>query len=180
MKPSCTRSNRRRWRRCCSCAASLASVVMDATDRAILYQLQRNGRIANNELADLVGLSPSPCLRRVKNLESAGVIVGYTATLDRDAVDCGYEAIVWVTLATVTRDSLLEFEDAVQEIAEITEAARMMGQPDYLLRVVCRDAAAFELLYMDCLARLPHVQTLTSQLAMKTVKRSAELPLRPQ
>ncbi len=150
---------------------------MDEVDRSILLLLQQNGRIPNNELADRVGLSPSPCLRRVRRLEADGVITGYTAVLDRSAVARDYEPIVWVTLATVTRESMLEFEDAVQDIPEIVEAARMMGQPDYLLRVVTADAASFESLYIDRLASLPHVQTLTSQLAMKVVKRTTELPL---
>jgi len=150
---------------------------MDGIDRAILIHLQKNGRMANNELADAVGLSPSPCLRRVRNLERAGVITGYTTVLDRQLVGCSYEPIVWVTLATVTRQSMVEFEQAVQEIPEIVEAARMMGQPDYLLRVITRDADQFESLYIDRLANLPHVQTLTSQLAMKIVKRSVELPI---
>jgi DNA-binding Lrp family transcriptional regulator len=150
---------------------------MDDVDRAILVELQRNGRIPNNELADAVGLSPSPCLRRVRNLEAAGVIAGYTAIVDRSAVGCSYEPIVWVTLATVTRASMLEFEEAVTAVPQIVEAARMMGQPDYLLRIVTADADAFEALYIDVLANLPHVQTLTSQLAMKIVKRTAELPI---
>jgi DNA-binding Lrp family transcriptional regulator len=151
---------------------------VDDIDRAILYQLQRNARIANNELAELAGLSPSPCLRRVRNLEAAGVITGYTAELDRKQVGCGYEPIVWATLTTITRPTLLEFEDAIQDIPEIVEAARMLGQPDYLLRIVTADADSFESLYIDRLARLPNVQTLTSQLAMKTVKRTAQLPIR--
>ncbi|MEM9134917.1 MAG: Lrp/AsnC family transcriptional regulator [Actinomycetota bacterium] len=151
---------------------------MDGIDRAIVHHLQRDGRIANNELADLVGLSPSPCLRRVRNLEADGVITGYTAVVDRSAIGCGYEPIVWATLSVVTRESLLEFEEAVQAIDEITEVARMMGQPDYLLRVVCADAESFESLYIDHLAKLPHVQTLTSQLAMKVIKRTAVLPVR--
>lgn len=150
---------------------------MDDIDRAILHHLQREGRIPNNELADLVGLSPSPCLRRVRHLEAKGIITGYTAVLDRSAVGCEYEPIVWVTLSTVTRDSMLAFEEAIQVIPEIVEAARMMGQPDYLLRVVTADAEAFEALYIDRLAMLPHVQTLTSQLAMKVVKRTPELPI---
>lgn len=152
---------------------------VDEIDRAILYQLQRRGRIANNELADLVGLSPSPCLRRVRHLEEERVIVGYTAVLDRHAVGCDYEPIVWVTLSQVTRASMLEFEGALQGIPQIVEAARMMGQPDYLLRIVTADADQFESLYIDRLASLPHVQTLTSQLAMKVVKRSNELPIGP-
>lgn len=151
---------------------------MDDIDRAILYQLQRNGRIANNELADVVGLSPSPCLRRVRNLEAAGAISGYVAILDRDSVGCSYEPMVWVTLEKVTKASLLEFEAAVEGVPEIVEVARMMGQPDYLVRVVTADADHFETLYMDVLANLPHVEKLTSQLAMKIIKRTTELPIR--
>lgn len=150
---------------------------MDSIDRAILRELQRSGRIPNNDLAERVGLSPSPCLRRVRRLEADGIIAGYSAVLDREAVGCAYEPIVWVTLTSVTRASMVEFEAAIQEIPAIVEAARMMGQPDYLLRVVAADADAFEALYMDDLAALPHVQTLTSQLAMKVVKRTPELPI---
>ncbi len=150
---------------------------MDSIDRAIVSELQRQGRIPNNDLADLVGLSPSPCLRRVRRLEAEGVIAGYSAVVDREAVGCAYEPIVWATLTSVTRESMLEFEQAIQAIPSIIEAARMMGQPDYLLRVVAADAEAFETIYMDELAALPHVQTLTSQLAMKVVKRTTELPI---
>ncbi len=150
---------------------------MDLIDRAILRRLQARGRLPNNELAELVGLSPSPCLRRVRSLEADGVIAGYAALLDRDAVGCSYEPLVWVTLAEVTRAAMVAFEDAVQDISEVVEAMRMMGQPDYLLRVVTTDADTFEALYMDQLACLPHVQTLTSQLAMKVVKRTHEIPI---
>ena len=150
---------------------------MDSIDRAIISELQRHGRMQNNDLADLVGLSPSPCLRRVRRLEADGVIAGYGAVVDREAVGCAYEPIVWVTLTSVTRESMLEFEQAIQTVPSIIEAARMMGQPDYLLRVVAADADAFESIYMDELAALPHVQTLTSQLAMKVVKRTTALPI---
>lgn len=150
---------------------------MDEIDRAILSQLQLDGRLANNQLAERVGLSPSPCLRRVRQLEAAGVITGYAALVDRRVIGCGYEPLVWVTLKEVTRDTMAAFEEAVQPIAEIVEVLRMMGQPDYLLRVVTRDPTTFEQLYFDHLARLPHVQTLTSQLAMKAVKRTTVLPV---
>jgi DNA-binding Lrp family transcriptional regulator len=152
---------------------------VDRIDEAILYHLQREGRLANNELADRVGLSPSPCLRRVRNLETSGAITGYAALIDRSVVGCDYEPLVWVTLSQVTRDSMIAFESAVRAIPSITEVLRMMGQPDYLLRIVTADADTFEDLYIDTLASLPHVQTLTSQLAMKAVKRTHELPLDP-
>lgn len=157
--------------------SGVESSAVDDIDRAILYQLQQNGRIANNELAEAVGLSPSPCLRRVRNLEASGAISSYVAILARDIVGCSYEPMVWVTLETVTRVSMLEFEDAVRTVPEIVEVARMMGQPDYLVRVVAADADHFESLYIDVLANLPHVQKLTSQLAMKIIKRTTEVPL---
>lgn len=150
---------------------------MDAIDRAIIGHLQRNGRLTNLELADRVGLSPSPCLRRVRQLEATGVIQGYAALVDPRAIGRSYEPLVWVTLSEVTRRSMIEFEAAVDEIDDVVEVMRMMGQPDYLMRVATADADSFEALYMDHLARLPHVQTLTSQLAMKTVKRRPAAPL---
>lgn len=150
---------------------------MDTIDRAILNCLQAEGRLANNELAARVGLSPSPCLRRVRNLEKAGVITGYAALIDPAAVDCTYEPLVWVTLDKVTRDSLVSFESVLADVPEIVEALRMMGQPDYLLRIVTAGPESFEALYMDVLAALPHVKTLTSQLAMKAIKRTQRLPI---
>jgi Lrp/AsnC family transcriptional regulator, leucine-responsive regulatory protein len=145
---------------------------VDDIDRAIIDQLQQHGRLTNLELAERVGLSPSPCLRRVRQLEADGVIEGYTAVVNRRAIGRAYEPLVWVTLSEVTRESMTAFESAVDEIDDVVEVMRMMGQPDYLLRIATTDAESFEALYMDHLARLPHVQTLTSQLAMKTVKRS--------
>ena len=151
---------------------------MDHIDRAIIIELQRNARLTNIELADRVGLTPSPCLRRVKQLETSGVIRGYTALVAPAAIGRSYEPLVWVTLSRVTRESLSEFENAVQAVDDVVEAMRMMGQPDYLLRIATANADSFEILYMDHLASLPHVQTLTSQLAMKTVKRSHAVPPR--
>lgn len=150
---------------------------MDDIDRAIIDQLQQHGRLTNLELAERVGLSPSPCLRRVRQLEADGVIEGYTAIVNRRAIGRAYEPLVWVTLSEVTRESMTAFESAVDAIDDVVEVMRMMGQPDYLLRIATTDAESFELLYMDHLARLPHVQTLTSQLAMKTVKRSHFSPV---
>jgi DNA-binding Lrp family transcriptional regulator len=169
-----------RWQSLASSTNNLGGIAfsaMDQIDRAILHYLQRDGRISNQELADKVGLTPSPCLRRVRQLEAAGVITGYTALLDRERAGCAYEPLVWVTLSEVTRASMKAFEGAVAEIPDVIEVLRMMGQPDYLLRVVSSGPAAFEMLYIDRLAGLPFVQTLTSQLAMKVVKRSQVLPV---
>jgi DNA-binding Lrp family transcriptional regulator len=143
---------------------------VDDIDRAIIAQLEKNARLSNIELADRVGLSASPCLRRVRQLEHTGVIRDYTAIVDPAAVGRAYQPLVWVTLSSVTRESLSAFEHAVEVIDEVAEVLRMMGQPDYLLRVETADIHSFQTLYMDHLAALPHVQTLTSQLAMKSVK----------
>jgi len=150
---------------------------MDKVDREILYQLQVNGRLPNNELADLVGLSPSPCHRRVRLLEASGVIRRFTAVLDPQLIGRGYEVLVWVTLREVTRATMAEIEERFAALEEITEASRMMGQPDYLIRVRLADAVAYESFYIDVLAALPHVQTLTSMTTMKTIKRHQ--PMRP-
>ncbi len=150
---------------------------MDRIDRDILFQLQQDGRLPNNELADLIGLSPSPCHRRVRNLEAAGTIQRYTAVVDPQAIGRGYEVLVWVTLTKVTRSTMADIEERFYSLEEVTEAFRMMGQPDYLVRVAVADSAAFEAFYIDTLAALPHVQTLNSMTTMKTIKRHR--PLRP-
>ena len=149
----------------------MAAEVFDPVDRQILNELQSDGRMTNVELAGRVGLTAPPCLRRVRQLEHDNIIERYAAIVNRAALGRSYEPLVWVTLSHVTRQSMGEFEIAIQAIDEVVEAARMMGQPDYLLRIETRDAESFESLYIDRLAGLPHVQKLTSQLAMKVVKR---------
>jgi len=150
---------------------------MDRIDRDILFQLQQDGRLPNNELADRIGLSPSPCHRRVRNLEATGTIQRYTAIVDPTAIGRGYEVLVWVTLTKVTRSTMADIEEHFESLEQVTEAFRMMGQPDYLVRVAVADSAAFEAFYIDILAALPHVQTLTSMTTMKTIKRNR--PVRP-
>lgn len=150
---------------------------MDDIDRAILFQLQADGRLPNYELADRVGLSPSPCLRRVKRLEEAGTIQRYAAIVDPSAIGRGYEVLVWVTLREVTREAMATIEERFAALDEVVDAFRMMGQPDYLVRVAVADVAAYEAFYIDTLAALPGIQTLTSMTTMKTIKRHQ--PLRP-
>jgi Lrp/AsnC family leucine-responsive transcriptional regulator len=177
MTSRCPTPRGRRWRILLTVAVRLASDAVDDIDRAILLQLQDDGRLPNNELAERVGLSPSPCLRRVKRLEAAGTIQRYAAIVDPAAIGRAYEVLVWVTLREVTRESMAVIEARFAEQDEISEAFRMMGQPDYLVRVAVADAAAYESFYIDTLAALPGVQTLTSMTTMKTIKRHS--PLRP-
>jgi Lrp/AsnC family transcriptional regulator, leucine-responsive regulatory protein len=156
----------------------LELVIMDRTDRAILAALQENGRLPNTELADRVGLSPSPCLRRVRNLEASGVITGYHAAVDPQAVGCGFQVLVHVSMNAGARKETMEaFEAAVVAIDEVVECRRMFGDPDYLLWVAAADVEAYERLYMSRIVALPGVARTNSQLTLKTIKAGGRLPL---
>ena len=150
---------------------------MDAIDRAILRHLQAHGRLSNLELAERVGLSPSPCLRRVRNLEAAGVISGYYAVVDPAAVGRSFQVIVHVTMGAQDRATLHAFEAQVVKLDEVIECRRMFGDPDYLLHVAVADLAAFEKLYMERLVGLPGVARTNSQFTMKVVKAGGGLPV---
>lgn len=150
---------------------------MDALDRAILRQLQDEGRLSNVELAARVRLSPSPCLRRVRALEQAGVITGYHADLDPHAVGRGFQVIVHADMMIKDRATIEAFEDRVRGLEEVTECRRMFGFPDYLMRVAVADQDAYEAFYMNQLADLPGVARLNSQFTMKTIKAGERLPI---
>jgi Lrp/AsnC family transcriptional regulator, leucine-responsive regulatory protein len=149
---------------------------MDRVDRAILRHLMQQGRLSNTELADRVGLSPSPCLRRVRNLERAGVISGYHASVDLTALGRGFEVLVHVEMAIQDRATLEAFEAEIARIDEIVQCRRMFGQPDYLLWIATADLGAYERLYMTRLTNLPGVARTNSQFTMKTIKDSIRLP----
>lgn len=149
---------------------------MDRVDRAILRHLMQEGRLSNTELADRVGLSPSPCLRRVRNLERAGVISGYHAAVDMAALGLGFEVLVHVEMAIQDRATLEAFEAEIAGIDEIVRCRRMFGQPDYLLWIATADLGAYERLYMTRLTNLPGVARTNSQFTMKTIKNGIRLP----
>ncbi|MFI7068165.1 Lrp/AsnC family transcriptional regulator [Kribbella sp. NPDC050124] len=150
---------------------------MDRIDRQILAELQQNGRLTVTELADRIGLSLSPCHRRLRELERTGVITGYRALVDPQAVGLGFEALVFVTMGQEDRDTLLGFEDAVTRIPNVLQAQRLFGDPDYLLRVVTADLEAYANLEDDVLAALPGVKRLTSTLVMKLVVSERPVPV---
>jgi Lrp/AsnC family transcriptional regulator, leucine-responsive regulatory protein len=149
---------------------------MDGVDRGILRHLMQEGRLSNIELADRVGLSPSPCLRRVRNLERAGVISGYHAAVDMAALGQGFEVLVHVEMAIQDRATLEAFEAQIAQIDEIVQCRRMFGQPDYLLSIATADLGAYERLYMTRLTNLPGVARTNSQFTMKTIKDGIRLP----
>ncbi|GAA3042336.1 MULTISPECIES: Lrp/AsnC family transcriptional regulator [Streptosporangium] len=150
---------------------------MDGTDRAILNHLQVDGRLSNLELAERVRLTPSPCLRRVRNLEEAGVITGYRAVIDPAAVGRGFQVVAYVELEGQDAETVTAFEAAVLEIDDVVECLRMFGRPDYVLRVAVPDMDAYSQLCLERLGRLPGLDKLTSQIAMKALKTGGALPL---
>ncbi|MEV0175827.1 Lrp/AsnC family transcriptional regulator [Streptomyces sp. NPDC050803] len=145
-------------------------ISLDAIDREILFHLRRDGRLTNVELAKRVGLTPPPCLRRVKRLEEAGVIAGYRAVVDPAAMGRGLEVLVDVEISAQDRRTVEEFEVTVASYDEVIEFRRMYGRPDYFLRVAVADHAAYEAFLMGRLSGLPAVQRLESHLTMKEIK----------
>ncbi|MEU2285804.1 Lrp/AsnC family transcriptional regulator [Streptomyces sp. NPDC013178] len=143
---------------------------LDALDREILFHLRQDGRLTNVELAKRVGLTPPPCLRRVKRLEEAGVITGYRAVVDPEALGRGLEVLVDVEIYAQDRKTVEEFEDTVASYEEVVEFRRMYGRPDYFLRVAVADHAAYEAFLTGKLSGLPAVLRLESHLTMKRIK----------
>jgi DNA-binding Lrp family transcriptional regulator len=151
----------------------LVFYAMDSVDRAIIGHLTANGRLANTELADLVGLSPSPCLRRVRNLEKTGAITGYHAAVDPAAIGRGFQVLLHVEMALQDHATIEAFEAEIAQIEQVVECRRMFGHPDYLIWIAVADLDAYEQLYMAKLTNLPGVARTNSQFTMKTVKTPA-------
>lgn len=151
---------------------------MDRIDREILSQLQEDGRISVTELAGRVGLSLSAAHRRLRDLEQSGAIEHYRAVISPEALGLEFEAIVFVTIGRTDLDTIAAFETAVAALPDVVEAERLFGEPDYMLRVLTRDLAAYQRLYDHALGALPGVQRLTSTLVMKRIGAERTIPLR--
>jgi Lrp/AsnC family transcriptional regulator, leucine-responsive regulatory protein len=151
--------------------------MIDGIDERILSQLQANGRLTNVELAERVGLSPSPCLRRVRILEEAGIIRGYQAAVDQVKVGLPVSVFVSVKLEKQREDALQRFETAVRSFPEVLECYLMTGQRDYLLRVVAKDLADYERFLKATLTRIDGVASIESSFALAQVKHTAMLPI---
>ena len=151
---------------------------LDRIDQLILAELQRDGRLSNRDLAEKVHLSESACLRRVRALDEAGVIDRYTAVVNQARVGLPGNVFVSITLNRQEQGDLAAFEAAVQRVPEVMECYLMTGQHDYLLRVVVSDPADFERLHSQHLTRLPAVARVQSSFALRTVRKTEELPIR--
>ena len=143
---------------------------VDSIDRAIIAKLMVDSSLTNTELADRVGLTPSPCMRRVRRLEEAGIILGYRAQVDPGAVGRAFEVHVDIELAVTSGSAIEQFETALVAFEEVVEAHRLFGQPDYLVRVAVADLPAYEQFLTGQLMNLPGLGRLQSRFAMKTVK----------
>lgn len=150
---------------------------LDKTDRAILAALQRDGRMPIARLADTVGLSETPCARRLKRLESDGYIERYRAQLSRKALGFGVVAFVLVRFAVHDRDVANRFEREILAIERILSCHNVSGTADYLLQVVARDLDDYGTFLRESLRNLPCVTSIESALSLREVKREAEMPL---
>lgn len=150
---------------------------LDPIDLKILARLQDEARTSNVELAQSVGLSPSPCLRRVRELERRGVVRRYVTLLDPEAVGLPVSVFVNVTLEKQVEEALEVFEAAIRQRPEVMECYLMTGESDYLLRVVTADLAAYQRFLMDHLTRIPGVANIKSSFALRQVQYRTAMPL---
>src|SRR6516225_1013199 len=150
---------------------------LDAIDRRIVTELQTNARLSNIELAEKVGLSPSPCLRRVKRLERDGYIDGYRASLARDRIGLGLSVFLGVKISAHANEEAQRFEKVVVEMPEVVACHLVSGEADYILEVVVPDLEDYQRFLVGKLLNLPNVREVRSNIAIQTLKAGAPLPL---
>lgn len=150
---------------------------LDLLDIRILDELQNDGGLSNVELARRVHLSPSPCLARVKALETAGVIARYVAIANAAALGLGLNVFISISLTTQSKDSLAAFEQRIAEHDEVMECYLMTGDSDYLIRVQLADIAALEKFILEQLTPIPGIEKIRSSFALKQVRYKTALPL---
>jgi Lrp/AsnC family transcriptional regulator, leucine-responsive regulatory protein len=150
---------------------------LDRFDAKILDALQRDGRLSVVNLAESIGLSPTPCARRIKALESDGAIEGYAAVLNPALVGLAVLAIVQVKLSEHTDETVARFEREIQLMDEVTKCMAMTGSYDFILEVYGKDLEALSNVVLKKLIRVPNVRDLQSSVVLQTIKRTARIPL---
>lgn len=156
----------------------VSNVKLDRTDRRILAALQKDSSISNQDLAEQVGLSPSPCSRRVKQLEDEGYIQGYVARLNQSKLGLKLTAYIQVALDRHTPDRFLEFDRIVNSCPEIVECCLVTGQSaDYTMKVIVPDMEAFQVFILDTITQIPGVTAVHSSFVMRKVVDSTEVSL---
>jgi Lrp/AsnC family transcriptional regulator, leucine-responsive regulatory protein len=142
---------------------------LDAIDRSICNELQGDGRLANNDLAALIGLSPSATLRRVRRLEEAGIIAGYVMLVDPVSVGRLVDVFVEISLHSQAEEALSAFEDAVSECPEVMSCHLMAGESDYLIHLTVHNTLDYERIHKQYLSRLPGVSRIRSSFAIRKI-----------
>ncbi|WP_237060008.1 Lrp/AsnC ligand binding domain-containing protein [Microbulbifer sediminum] len=150
---------------------------LSTIDRNILRVLQKNGRTSYAELARQVGLTATPCIERVKRLESDGVIQGYTTLINPEFLDAALVVFVQIRLNRSAQDAFEEFRNAVAELPEVQECYLVSGNFDYLIKARVADMSAYRRFYGETLLTLPEVQECTSYVVMEEVKETLEVPV---
>lgn len=152
---------------------------MDDIDVRILQELQRDGRLPNQELADRVGLSPSACLRRVRRLEQEGVVSSYRAVIDQRRIGLPVTAFVRLRLDRHTPEAIEAVERAIRRIDNVVEAHMLAGDADFLLRVLASDLAGYEALARKHIRTIPHIASIDTTFAYGTTKPPSPYPISP-
>lgn len=150
---------------------------LDHIDHKILKHLQENARITNADLADKVGLSPTPCLRRLRRLEADGIIKGYHTEINREALGVNVTVIILVKLEREDDKTLREFEDAIKAREEVMECYLVTGKFDYFIRVIVPSLAAYEAFLSETMLRMPNIATVESSFTLREVVRKVVTPL---
>ncbi len=149
---------------------------LDDIDRRLLAALQDNGRITNVDLAQRVGLTPPPCLRRVRTLEESGVIKGYHAELDASQLGYTITVFAMVSLKSQAEESLRQFEDHMRELPEVRECHMLNGEIDFILKIVSRDLQSFQEFLTSKLTPAPNVASVKTSLTIRTAKNVPGVP----
>ena len=150
---------------------------LDHIDHKILKHLQENARITNADLADKVGLSPTPCLRRLRRLEADGIIKGYHTEINREALGVNVTVIILVKLEREDDKTLREFEEAIRAREEVMECHLVTGKFDYFIRVIVPSLAAYEAFLSETMLRMPNIATVESSFTLREVVRKVVTPL---
>ena len=159
--------------------AEIANKSLDAVDQRILQALQEDGRLTATDLAERVGITTSPCLRRLRILEEAGIIRGYTALVDQTKIGLPISVFVSIKLERQSEEAMERFETALRRCPEVMECYLMTGPRDYLLRVVAKDLNDYERFVKGTLTRISGIANIESSFALGQVKHSNSLPIAP-
>ena len=153
-------------------------MVVDSFDRQILRALQQDGRISNQDLADRIGLSPSPCLRRVRALEESGIVTGYRALIDAKALGYTLMALIYISMDKHTPERFEHFENEISQFSEVQECLLITGQDaDYQIKVIVRDMDAFQELLLNRINRIQGVTGVHSSFVLRRVVDKMSVPV---